>query len=164
VFDFSFDFGLSVEPKPHRHIESKECAQPVRLVMSRTGRLSCEDVRFDGYLGTWDVGICGPVPLRTPATSLAKRKGTIEAEIVAHNEGNASVLDVRKSDFTPEITDAALADLREWRFAPALKDGKPVSVKVSVTLSSDGVGEKVAFRNLVNSDVCFDFPVQIVRP
>jgi len=159
VFEFNFDFGLSVEPNPHRHVESKQCPEPAHLVMSRTGRLSCEQGHFQA-----DVGLCGPVPLRTSASSLSKYKGKIVFELVAHREGNASVLSVSKSEFTPEINDAALAEVREWRFSPALKDGTPVSVRMSVTLSSDGTRETVALSNLLHSAGCQDSEARIVRP
>jgi Gram-negative bacterial TonB protein C-terminal len=158
VFEFRFDFGLPIEPKPHRSIESQQCAEPAELVMSRTGRLMCENGEFGG-----DVGLCGPVPLHTPVSSSALYKGTIEAEILIHREGSAAVLSVVKSDVSSQATDAALADIQGWRFAPALKDGYPVSVKVSVTLTSDGTTETVAFRKF-DAALCLDSGTHIARP
>jgi TonB-like protein len=161
VFEFRFEFGLAMEPTPPRYVEKKQCAAPVILVMSRTGRLHCEKGVFEG-----DVGLCEGVPLNTPASALANYKGAIEAEIVVHREGNASLLSIGKSDFPPQVTDVALAEVREWRFAPASKDGKPVSVWVPVTLVSDGTREMVVIGHNFPADSpgCLDSDTRIARP
>jgi TonB family protein len=158
LFEISFDFGLPLEAKPRKHIETKRCSEPVELVMTRTGQLTCANGRF-----TYDQGICGPVPLRTPTSRLAGQTGSIAAEVVVDREGGASPSKVLKSDFSTKLTDDAMDEIRQWSFSPAMKNGHAVSVKINLTLAGDGRSEIPELHEDPAMTGCFASSVRITR-
>jgi len=60
-------------------------------------------------------------------------KGSVAIALIVTLEGATKELRVVKS-LEPEVDRAALEAVRQWRFAPAQKDGKPVAVRVTIEL------------------------------
>lgn len=53
----------------------------------------------------------------------AKTQGTVIVEILVGEQGEVAHLEIRES--IPELDDAALASVRQWRFQPARRNGAP---------------------------------------
>ncbi|MGB0116375.1 MAG: TonB family protein [Terriglobales bacterium] len=64
--------------------------------------------------------------LRTPKTT-----GTVVLELVVTPNGLPEDIKVAKS-LGPELDKKAIEAVKTWRFEPAIKDGKPVMVKIKV--------------------------------
>ncbi len=90
--------------------------------------------------GVYRIGGQFPPPQRLSETPefpeearAAGIQGTVEAEIVVGTDG--SVTDAQIVRSIPMLDEAALAAVRRWRFNPKIVDGKPVSVRMVVTIS-----------------------------
>jgi TonB family protein len=69
-----------------------------------------------------------------PADALAAGvDGAVVAEILVDESG--IVVDARVLRSIPPLDDAALKAVREWRYDPTIVDGKPVPVKMTVTVN-----------------------------
>jgi len=75
-------------------------------------------------------------PRYTPAAMQAKIQGSVWLEVVVGAAGNVIRVDVARS-LDPEhgVDDAAVQAAWQWRFKPALKDGAPVPVRVTIELT-----------------------------
>jgi TonB family protein len=72
-----------------------------------------------------------PLPDYSDAARAAKFQGTVLLSIVVTTEGKATCIYVLKG--VPfGLTTKAIKAVQDWRFEPALKDGKPVPVRVQV--------------------------------
>ena len=60
-------------------------------------------------------------------------EGTVEIRFTIDEKGKPRALKVVES--IAGLDEAALATVREWRFTPAMKDGKPVSTTASAPVS-----------------------------
>jgi TonB family protein len=69
-------------------------------------------------------------PNYPPAAREAKVDGTVLIQALVLRDG--TVGDVRVQKSIPELDQAAIAAVRQWRFKPALAKGQPVSVWVAV--------------------------------
>jgi TonB family protein len=89
---------------------------------------------------TLDAGVSVPKPIKEvkpPYTAEAKRagiQGTVEMDCVVLPDGTVGDVRVTKK-LDPGLDDEAVKTLRQWRFEPGQKDGKPVPVQVSVEMS-----------------------------
>lgn len=84
-----------------------------------------------------DGGVTAPVPLATPrpqytaAARRAKIQGTVRVRCVVRPDGACSnVAVVRSLDKTFGLDEQAVHAIGEWRFRPALLEGKPVPTRV----------------------------------
>jgi TonB family protein len=118
--------GLSHLPEPVDRAEFAarlESHYPARFRAERVSGTTLVDVHVDeqGRVGEVEV-IQRPVSARVEATAVLLDKDG------AH---------VMKLNDQPEFGAAAQAALRETRFLPALKDGKPVAYKLRMTVQFD---------------------------
>lgn len=67
-----------------------------------------------------------------PEAKKAKIQGTVVAEVRIDTDGLVQEPRVVKS--IPQLDAAAIAAVRQWKFTPALKNGKPVPVLVDITI------------------------------
>ena len=75
-------------------------------------------------------------PAFPPEVMRARVTGTVDVECVVLPDG--TVGDVRvAAPLHPKLDAEALKAVRQWRFEPGLKDGKPVPVQVSIQMSFD---------------------------
>jgi TonB family protein len=72
-----------------------------------------------------------PQPEYTDEARRAKAQGTLKFDVVVDEQGKAKRIAVVKGD-TYGFTARALASIKNWKFKPAMKDGKPVTVCVIV--------------------------------
>ena len=80
---------------------------------------------------TAPVPIAAPRPQYTPAARHAKIQGTVRVRcIVGPNGACSNVTVVRSLDRTFGLDDEAVHAIREWRFRPALLQGRPVPTRV----------------------------------
>jgi len=64
-------------------------------------------------------------PLYPPTAFKDKLAGTVMIEILISELGNVAHAEIRES--VPGLDEAALASVRDWRFEPATRGGKPVA-------------------------------------
>lgn len=75
-------------------------------------------------------------PGYTAAAMRAKIQGSIEMQTVVDQDGKPGAITVTKSlDKEHGLDDKAVEALKQWRFEPGRKDGKAVSVQVSVLMT-----------------------------
>ena len=75
-------------------------------------------------------------PEYTVAAVTAKVQGTVEVEALVNADGTVKeVRVVRSVDDRFGLDEQAVAAVRQWRFRPALKDGRPVPVRVLIELT-----------------------------
>lgn len=75
-------------------------------------------------------------PKYTPEAREAKIQGTVLLEAVVLETGAVGeVKIVRSLDSVYGLDDEAVKAMKQWRFKPGTKDGKPVAVRVEVEMS-----------------------------
>jgi TonB family protein len=75
-------------------------------------------------------------PQYTPAAMQAKIQGTVWLAAVVKADGTVGRIEVTRSLDTEHGLDAAAVDAAaQWRFSPGRKDGKPVSVQVTIEMT-----------------------------
>jgi len=85
---------------------------------------------------TTPVPIVGPKPHYNDAARHAKIQGTVRVRCVVRPSGHCSDTTVIRSlDRTFGLDDEALRAMRNWRFRPALLNGKPVAARISVDMT-----------------------------
>jgi TonB family protein len=75
-----------------------------------------------------------PNPGYTDRARKKRLQGTVVLEMVVTPEGNVDDVKVTHG-FDPDMDQKAVDTVRQWRFDPGAKDGKPVAVQVSVEVS-----------------------------
>lgn len=75
-----------------------------------------------------------PEPEYSPEAREAKLQGSVVLELVVGTDGKARGIRVVRS-LGMGLDDRAMEAVRQWRFEPAKKDGKPVPVAVDVEVS-----------------------------
>ncbi len=65
----------------------------------------------------------------------ASGKGDASVVLVLVVERNGEVTDALVREGSPPFTDAAVAGVRTWKFAPATRDGTPVAARITATVS-----------------------------
>lgn len=73
-------------------------------------------------------------PQYTREAMRARAQGTVEVQAVVSREGTVSDARVLKS-LHPDLDEQALLAVKQWRFDPGTKDGKPVPVLVHIDLT-----------------------------
>jgi TonB family protein len=75
-------------------------------------------------------------PEYTPEALRAKLEGTVLLQAVVRTHGVASDISVLRSlDRRFGLDQQAIAALKQWRFAPGQRDGRPVPVMVQVEMN-----------------------------
>jgi TonB family protein len=64
--------------------------------------------------------------------------GTVAIRCVVDEDGTISTANV-VSSFDARLNDVAVRALRQWRFQPGMKDGKPVAVRIFVEIGIDKI-------------------------
>lgn len=157
LFELAFDLDPSGGAHWPESIDERMCTGDVRLVLSRTMRLRCETGKYRA-----DYGFCPAVPRETPATAFAKETGTIHADLLVHQDGTASVLEMKEHTVSETVAQSALREVSQWRFYPASEDGHLVGVRLPVQLRSDGKHEHVSFSSTKASN-CLQAEMPITR-
>ena len=74
-------------------------------------------------------------PRYTAEAIRARIEGTVTMTTVVRTDGKPSDIEITKSlDTEHGLDDQAIAALRQWQFEPGRKDGKPVSVRVTIEM------------------------------
>ena len=68
----------------------------------------------------------GPKPAYPPAARRAREEGNVLLRLNIDKDGTVSSVTVIGSSGYSDLDDAALQELKEWRYSPARKDGIPV--------------------------------------
>ena len=76
-------------------------------------------------------------PSLTVAALRAKLQGTVLLAAVVREDGTVGDVKVTRSSFNAKygMNDEAVKAAKQWTFSPAMKDGKPVAVAVSIELA-----------------------------
>ena len=75
-----------------------------------------------------------PDPEYTDEARRAKAQGTVKFDVVVDQQGSAKHITVVKGD-KYGFTARAIGAIKTWKFKPAMKDGKPVTVCVVIEVS-----------------------------
>lgn len=70
-------------------------------------------------------------PKYPEAERQARREGTVKLKLVVRSDGVPRDVTVSQS-LGPDFDSAAMDAVKQWKFSPAIKDGKPVSVQIAV--------------------------------
>ena len=74
-------------------------------------------------------------PTYTNGALQARVQGIVELRAVVHADGSVGeVWVIRSLDRSFGIDDEAVRTVKQWRFAPAMQEGKPVAVVVPIEL------------------------------
>ena len=73
-------------------------------------------------------------PTYTEAAREAKISGTVAMSVIVEKDGTASTMKIVKS-LDPGLDEAAMAAVKQWKFAPGTKDGKPVRVSATIEVN-----------------------------
>ena len=85
-------------------------------------------------------GVSAPVlvkevkPQYTPEAMRARVQGIVALECVVQPDGTIGDVDVTKS-LDAGLDEEAIKAVRQWRFEPGKKDGKPVPVRVTLEMT-----------------------------
>lgn len=82
---------------------------------------------------TAPVKIAGPAPVYPALARSAGIRGVVILEATIGLDGDVSAVRVLRS--VPLLDEAAMDAVRQWRFAPALLNGEPVAVVMTVTIN-----------------------------
>ena len=83
-----------------------------------------------GGAGTPTCVYC-PDPGYSDASRATKAQGTVVLSVVVISEGKVDSIYVVKGALF-ELTSQAIKTVQSWKFRPAQKDGKPVSVRLPI--------------------------------
>jgi TonB family protein len=75
-----------------------------------------------------------PAPKYTQAAMLRRISGNVELEVDVRPDGSVGAVALVKS-LWPELDESAAQTAKEWKFTPGLKDGVPVTVRTTITLT-----------------------------
>ncbi len=75
-----------------------------------------------------------PEPEFSAKASLERQQGNVDVDLVVGTDGLPRNLQIACSS-APDLNDNAIAAVKQWKFAPATKDGKPVPVEIVVEVS-----------------------------
>jgi protein TonB len=76
------------------------------------------------------------LPQYTPEAMAARIEGTVTLSTVVLSDGAVGDVTVSKSlDSTLGLDQQAVKAMKQWRFKPGMKDGKPVAVRVNVEMN-----------------------------
>jgi len=75
-----------------------------------------------------------PEPEFSEKARLEKQQGNVGIDLVVGTDGLPRNLQIACSS-APDLNDNAIATVKQWKFAPATKDGKPVPVEIVVEVS-----------------------------
>jgi TonB family protein len=75
-----------------------------------------------------------PEPEFSENARIEKQQGNVDIDLVVGTDGLPRDLQVACSS-VPDLNDNAISAVKQWKFAPATKDGKPVPVQLVVEVS-----------------------------
>src|SRR5579864_3385354 len=75
-----------------------------------------------------------PEPEFSEKASLEREQGNVDIDLVVGVDGVPGNLQITCSS-APDLNDNAIAAVKQWKFAPATKNGKPVPVEIVVEVS-----------------------------
>ena len=73
-------------------------------------------------------------PQYSPRTSLQRRAGGVILDAVIPEDGSPRIVRVIQS-IDWELDENAINALKQWRFSPAMKDGRPVKVRMNIAIN-----------------------------
>jgi TonB family protein len=84
-------------------------------------------------------GVTPPRAVRTATLGPARPRirGTVVLDVVLQEDGTPRIVRILRS-LTPEADDIAVWYFEQWRFSPALKDGRAVKVRMNAEVGFHG--------------------------
>lgn len=105
------------------------------VTMSAACKTSDNDVCYsvgNGVLAP--TALSSPEPVYPQSGSLAKIEGIERLQLIVGIDGNPHDIRVIKS-LSPEFDEKAIAAVKQWKFKPATKDGKPVAAYIMIEIN-----------------------------
>jgi protein TonB len=108
----------------------------VALATAALGAQNAPQVNYPGNGVTLPVVVSEVKPDYTPEPKAAGIKGTVGLGTVVLADGTVGDVTVAQSlDTVHGLDQQAVKAMKQWRFKPGLKDGKPVAVLVAVEMT-----------------------------
>jgi TonB family protein len=106
-------------------------------------------IDFSSYELIGTDGVQAPHVLKSPAPKFSdtmqepRPEGAVGMCALVNERGKVdSVIPIAHQDKNPELTQAALAAVKQWEFDPATKDGRPVPVRIDLNVRFEGAEPK----------------------
>lgn len=80
-----------------------------------------------------------PQPKYPKSEREAHHQGTVRLTLVVSSDGVPRDIAVSQT-LTPDFDEAAIDAVKEWKFTPAIKDGKPIAVQISLEIEFRLIG------------------------
>ncbi len=94
---------------------------------------SPEKTYVDAYRGRTDIPV--PISVVTPSVAPEFAGQTVAIEFVVDATGKPTLITSRSPEADKELIAAVTVAVEQWKFAPALEDGKAVSRKVVLPIN-----------------------------
>jgi TonB family protein len=100
----------------------------------------CPPEEENGVYRSGSRGVSNPKAIYAPSPAYGEKsrkkklQGTVILQIVVTAQGTARDITVQKS-LSPDLDQSAVNTVSKWKFEPAMKDGQPVAVRISVEVS-----------------------------
>jgi TonB family protein len=78
--------------------------------------------------------IHSPKPKYPKTERKARHEGTVTLKLVVSTDGVPLRITISQT-LSPDFDNAAIDALKQWKFSPAMKDGKPVAVAISIKMA-----------------------------
>lgn len=91
------------------------------------------------------VGVPSPVYVESPLAEDAEVGMRVTALVTLSKEGEVKAVEIRHAD-APGFAESVKEAVKQWRFAPAVRDGKPVKSRVLVPFKVVPTRPLVAMR------------------
>jgi TonB family protein len=78
--------------------------------------------------------INSPSPKYPKIERKARHEGMVALKLVVSSDGVPHDITVSKT-LSPDFDNAAIEAVKQWKFSPAMKDGKPLAVEIAVELN-----------------------------
>lgn len=115
-------------------------AMPSTLAGEKTYAAATET---DELPGEWPKVVSHVAPLYPAALHAAKIQGEVQVSLIVTKDGDPTQVEVQSSDHA-DFNAPAIEAVKQWKFTPGLKGGRPVNTRMVVPIRFELAAEKPA--------------------